>query len=511
MTFSFRYSVQAQWPRQAWLVALEPGTATIDVWCGAGVELDEAWFCEAVWDGVYQDGNFDATDVVAGSGVRVRGDRVIFVSSGSTVDRLQWTKRGDTTLVSNSLACLASHLTDTPLAAYPHYLRDFYSVVRGVRGYRQTLPLVDGVVELVYFDNIEWRDGVLTRIAKPCAERRFGDYDDYSGFLKRSLDGMVANMSDASRRRPYRLLGTLSTGYDSTAVTALARPAGLGEVICFERESGRDSGSQIAHHFRVRPISVNMRAWRRAALPEVPFIAADAFGEEVHFAAASEVLSDRVLLTGYHGDKVWERDTPYLSPDLVRGDLSGLALTEYRLQAGFINCPVPFWGARSVRDIVGISRSDGMKRWQRNGDYNRPICRRIVESTGVPGDAFGQVKSHASQWIALGNLGLTEMSLQDYSGYLDRHKCAFLRSGRVPPTLAKRWSALIAKGSYELAGALSAVPAFYKLGLHHMPILAGLTGLRTPNPPHPPMVLGLARYLFPWALQHATKCYGRVC
>ena len=38
----------------------------------------------------------------------------------------------------------------------------------------------------------------------------------------------------------------------------------------------------------------------------------------------------------------------------MRGDVSGLALTEYRLQAGFLNCPVPFWGARRLDDINRI-------------------------------------------------------------------------------------------------------------------------------------------------------------
>ena len=44
----------------------------------------------------------------------------------------------------------------------------------------------------------------------------------------------------------------------------------------------------------------------------------------------------RVLMTGYHGDKVWAMESKDVSPAIVRGDPSGLGLTEYRLQAGFL-------------------------------------------------------------------------------------------------------------------------------------------------------------------------------
>lgn len=510
MTFTFRYHDQPQWPKQSWLARLLPGTRIIDVWCGSAVERADSWFCEAVWDGPFGGGAFDETDIVAGTGARLRKNRIVFVTSGSTVDRLQWATQGGVTVVSNSLACLGSHLASAALPAYPHYLRDFYSVVRGLRRYRRRLPLVGATVEMVYFDNLEWTGERLVRIPKPHAQRRFEAFDDYHDFLKRSLEGVVGNMSDGRRTRCYSLLGTLSTGYDSTSVTALARPFGLTEVICFERESGRDRGADIAHYFGVEPVSVNIGAWRKSPLIEVPFIAGDAFGEEVHYAGAADKLSYRVLLTGYHGDKVWDQHTPYLSPDLIRGDLSGLALTEYRLGAGFVNCPIPFWGARSIRDISRISRSDAMKPWRRSGDYSRPICRRIVESSGVPGEAFGQVKSYASQWFALGKLGLSDTSLNDYLGYLHDHRRQFVRRGRIPPTMATRWSTLITKGSYELAGAMMRTPAFFRAGLQHLPVLSGLIGLRTPNPPHPPMVLGFPRYLFPWAFAHAMRRYQRV-
>ena len=59
---------------------------------------------------------FDATDVVAGTGIRVRDENVIFVSSGSTVDRLCSHATDGLVVVSNSLVCLLAAI-DASLAA----------------------------------------------------------------------------------------------------------------------------------------------------------------------------------------------------------------------------------------------------------------------------------------------------------------------------------------------------------------------------------------------------------
>ncbi len=68
-------------------------------------------------------------------------------------------------------------------------------------------------------------------------------------------------------------------------------------------------------------------------------------------------------MTGYNGRKVWNRDNKKRSPDIERGDLSGLSLSEYRLWTGFINWPVPYMGVRQVRDLNAISWSAEMKPW----------------------------------------------------------------------------------------------------------------------------------------------------
>src|SRR5690606_41261165 len=114
-----------EWPALAWLARCEPSGSTVTVFHGSRVETGDEWFCEAAWDGDYQAGGFDQTDIVAGSGGRLRGGELVFVSSGSTVDRLNALEREGETLVSNSLACLVASADAALSPSYTQYWRTF--------------------------------------------------------------------------------------------------------------------------------------------------------------------------------------------------------------------------------------------------------------------------------------------------------------------------------------------------------------------------------------------------
>ncbi|MBI4419642.1 MAG: hypothetical protein HY560_02350, partial [Gemmatimonadetes bacterium] len=348
----FRYVRMDHWPPLAWLARCPHGSTTVEVQHGTRVETLDQWFCEATWDGAYQAGGFDQTDLVFGSGGRARDARVVFASSGSTVDRLQSLDTEGSSLVSNSLPCLLAAAGATLDPTYRHYFEDFRSIRRGLRRYRRTITTSRGPVRLTYFDNLVWNGTRLTLAPKPAPKRDFGSFERYRAFLEETLCRLAANLAAPERQHPYTLLGTLSSGYDSPAVAVLARRAGLEEVLSFDRSRGGldDAGAELARRLGLRVILLSRDAWRSQNLPEIPFLAADAKGEEVHYRAAEAHLSGRVLLTGFQGDEMWDRvawPLP-LNGDLVRADQCGLSLTEYRLWAGFIHCPVPFMGARQA-------------------------------------------------------------------------------------------------------------------------------------------------------------------
>ena len=503
----FEYQRRESWPPLAWIAAMRPGEPRIEIIHGPAVETHSEWFCECVWDARFAEGGFDQTDIVAGTGGRIRDGSLCLVSSGSTVDRLQFTEHNGSIWVSNSIVCLMAMLEGHFDPSYPRYLRDFTSIVRGIHHYVRTLPSDLGPVSLVYFDNLRWNGQELRVEPKPEPHRDFSTFESYHDFLKSSLERIGSNMRDEEREHRYEFQGTLSTGYDSTTITTLAKPFGLGEVLCFEYPSGRDRGAYIASYLGVKATALTVDAWREGRRPELPFLSVNGFGEEVHFSSADSHLASRVLLTGFHGDKVWDRNNPYLSPEIVRGDLSGLALSEYRLWRQFFNCAVPFWGSRHVNEINRISRDPSMKPWDVEGDYTRPICRRIVEGAGVPREAFGVTKSFASRWYVLEPDNLTPESESDFFQYLAGHRRDWWRKLRFPPSSNRARDNARLGALQSLASVLVTTPGWYRLRLHRWPILGGLTALRTPNPPFTPAVIGARRYYFPWAVERCKKRY----
>ena len=94
------------WPKLAWVARIRDDSRQVLVFAGPMVEVGNDWIAEAVWAGNFSDGSFDQTDLVFGSGIRIRGQKVVFVSSGTVFDRLWHTSPGADHYVSNSLPAL---------------------------------------------------------------------------------------------------------------------------------------------------------------------------------------------------------------------------------------------------------------------------------------------------------------------------------------------------------------------------------------------------------------------
>ena len=261
---------------------------------------------------------------------------------------------------------------------------------------KETLETTGGDVHLCYFDNLAWTGRGSRSETSPVRSMLPGLR--LLSAVPREFDGGADGEPERQRPRDLRALGTLSSGYDSSTAAVLAHGAGCSEVLSFDRASGGhdDRGTGVAAALGLTAHVVERAAWRRRPFAEVPFIAVNARGEDVQYTAAEHLLGGRVLFTGYHGDKAWAKDTKALGTDIVRGDMSGLSLSEFRLWAGFLNCPIPFWGVRQVEQIHAISNAAEMRSWDVPGDDSRPICRRIVEEAGVEREAFGHVKRAAT-------------------------------------------------------------------------------------------------------------------
>jgi hypothetical protein len=499
----FEYVPMPEWPPLAWLARCgEPG-APVTIFHGSRVETAGKWFCEATWAGEYEAGGFDQTDIVAGSGGRLRGGEVIFVSPGSTVDRLHSLEtEGGGAWISNSLPCLLAGANATIDPSYAWYFRDLRTIVRGIDKYKRFLASSAGPVQLTYFDNLVW-DGRLLRLqAKPNAERDFSTFARYRAFLDSSMRALAENAAAAARKYPYELLSTASSGYDSVTVTTLAMQAGCQQVICIER-NGQDSGEPLCKHLGLTPIVVPFDAWRSSTLPEVPFFAADADGGDIFFKGVEPQIHGKVLLTGFHGDKMWAKDTEDLSPHIHRGDQSGLSLTEYRLAAGFLHCPVPFWGVRQISDVNAISNAPEMKPWDVPGRYSRPICRRIAEEAGVPRELFG-VKKRAMWAIShKSDDFLTGRSMLDFFAWLGARRAEWLRRGRIPPLRSLKVDRAERSSRYSIRRMALSQRGLRRLALRYSGLLyvAAILG------DHPTR---LRKFVFAWAVELAKRAYPQL-
>jgi hypothetical protein len=161
----------SEWPSLAWLAICEERREEVTVFVGSGVEVADDWLCEGIWDAPYTDAGLDRTDLVFGSGVRLRGDTVVFVSSGTTVDRLHAWRGAGGQYVSNSLPCLLAFAGGSLDLFFDQYGSVSRSIVRGLDAYTRDLPTTVGPVRLTYFHNLSWDGHELSEVPKLALER----------------------------------------------------------------------------------------------------------------------------------------------------------------------------------------------------------------------------------------------------------------------------------------------------------------------------------------------------
>jgi hypothetical protein len=493
----FQYHHQSTWAPLAWLAQCTPSTGTINVLHGPNVETHPNFFCEAVWAGDFAAADFDRTDQFFGSGARLRHNTLTFVSSASTVDRLLWANHGNEILVSNSLACLMQHLDASVDPTFARYQQFFGTILHGFNDVQRTLQTSRGPIHLCYYRNLQLIGSSLTEIDKPESTQGFASFADYRDHLAHAIHQIGANLSDHHRAFPFHLLGTISSGYDSACVSALAASAGLKDVISFShaKSGARDTGEATADKLGLNLTVLNRDAWRDEHLSEAPFIASDAKGEDVYFRGAQHLLRGRVLLTGFQGGKLWQNNSELAGRFICRSDRSGLSLTEYRLRAGFIHCPVCFIGARWIEDILRIGKSDEMKPWDLKGDYSKPIPRRILEEAGVPRNAFGIEKKAASVVFHSARNMLSPTTQRAFDRWLENHAHDFLHDLQIPPHLKDAALApcrFVARRAWAIHNHSQSLPMLRKPARN----LAEWGEKEN-----------LSWYLFPWAIDQVKRAY----
>jgi hypothetical protein len=393
-------------PKLGWIATLDLSTGRLRVLHGHAVECRPDFLVEGVWDGPFDDGDFHRGAHLFGSGIRRERDAVYFVPSCALVDRLVYCRDGKYLKVSNSLLALLA-ATGAELDRRHDYVVEAKALSDGVDAYDTSFHVLHPTIERfhqVFHKAIVVR-GEHVALERTIAVRRFESFEDYYGMLRGCVARLVRNATDPRRQTPLAMYGTLSSGYDSTAVTTIVRDFGVREFFTYvgsSRPSSRGGAAfrtaRIAEVLNVH--TVELEPPREPAIEDDLLLRAGsplgAQGPLLSLAAYIErSAGSAALFTGYQGGVVWGLNVPekFISEGIVRRDISGLDLCELRLKSGFCNVAIPFLYAASIASIAAISRSDEMAPWRVNTDYDRPISRRIIETAGVPRGAFARVKA----------------------------------------------------------------------------------------------------------------------
>jgi hypothetical protein len=413
MTWKIHYNPVAELPKLMWLAVIRLDSKTLTVFHGSAVECRDEWLVEGIWDGEFSRGEFHRSEHFFGSGIRLEGDRVYCVPSSALVDRLVYCRHDQTLFVSNSLIALLA-LTGSKLDQSHDYNAESSTILKGLKDYKREFTILNPDIDKfyqVYHDNIVIKDDGVS-FERRSKIHNFTSFAQYYALLNDVLVRLKRCYTSPDRKTRLDAFTTISSGYDSTAVACLARAIGVDKCFTSKRSNSTvpawidkrrafDNGGPIADALDMEAIYLSHDI-SSSSDDELYFYAVDPSKTELIFhtmaAHIAKTCQAAVVFTGYHGDKMWdaELEDKYLNDQIMRGDISGLRLSEIRLKSGFIHVAVPFIFARSVASIRRITDAPEMDPWRLRNSYDRPIPRRIAESAGVDRQLFGFHKKMVS-------------------------------------------------------------------------------------------------------------------
>jgi hypothetical protein len=386
-------------PTLAWAALIVPHRPTVRVLAGDGVIHRDNVFWEGLSLTPESPEAAPAQHFPLSTGGLAQADQVTFWTPGHFLDRLFLIQGSGGTFVSNSLP-FALRVSGAELArGYLHYPWQFGHIT----AHSQTAPLERGRVWIISNANLViGRDGNIRVSRKPAAPQ-FADYGEYIDLVHAFLD----HVADANRQNaggPYVPIATLSSGYDSPAAAVLAKRIGLTQAIsiCDSRAGSgdEDSGEAVARHLGLKIRVIRRTQYLTAGWAAERLFYVFGLPEDIYMYPFAADLKRTLLVTGVHGDIIWDRNVPS-ADGTWSWDPGGATLQEFRLRVGFVHLPPALYGWRHHGDLIKISRSSELAPWSLGTSYDRPIARRLVEEAGVPRELFGMKKRAVSVTIGI--------------------------------------------------------------------------------------------------------------
>lgn len=430
-TMKFRSVVKEHWPQGAWFARWSKSEQTVHVLHGSGVIVRADRLFEGVWDGDFAEGRFVEATVFTGSGIRLQADSVELIPSLDFQNACVFVNpdsSDDEQCASNSLLCW---LTQTGNALDPTWGDYYIDLVRvfsvGIVDELPTLRLKDGArVGVVALAG--WSISAQGGERMPSAEVDWFEpnFASYRAFIKGVMTRIQENATSPDRPKPLGVKTTLSTGYDSVAVSVLARELGVTEAITIlGREDARELGKRLGLELRARHRSRSLLLPNRV----VHECFAMPIGQNRPLAIFERELTDSVLFSGQGGDITWGMKRWFEDERLRAPKFHAMVLIsqlEHRLRVGYSLVAVGVIGNRRADRVMAITTSPEMVDFQ-EGERGRPIPRRIGVEAGIPAELFGQTKT-------AGAIAAPEV----FSGLWNRSFKKFLRSVPDPTATAYR-------------------------------------------------------------------------
>jgi hypothetical protein len=419
----FQFVHCATLPRLAWCAHLRRGSGVASIYHGAWVETYDDWFVEGAWTGPFEKGEVDRALFNLGSGGVVRAARAVFCAQTDMIERLFSLRIDGDLFVSNSLSFVLAMAGDELDPCYPFYTHKLRGYLHDGSYYRQHKVIHTKrrrKVDLHYHCQVAVGDDLrLERIEKPVF-RVPENFGEYVSILEDVIGGILENAASPRRRhRRYEGMATVSGGYDSNALAALAGKLGVREAITFyDKIPGNDSGEEVA-----RLLGMTVRVYGRTDFRTAPGVDEAEFlswpASDIVMASCEEHLVGRVLVMGRYGDALFgshHSKTPGAF-NLTRSSGAGASLSEFRLRTGFLNFNPFYAGGMHWLAIHQIAASEEMTPWRLGGRYDRPIARRIIEQAGVPRGMFGVTKA-ASAFYYFGSVAdMSPAGRADFESY----------------------------------------------------------------------------------------------
>jgi hypothetical protein len=407
------YNVVDHLPPLFWVARVRP--PVIEVTCGSSVRRAEDAFVEGTWAGGPELRDVANASTVFASGIVLTDRGPLVIPPHHPHEAIFTARHSDEVYVANSFAGLLEHTRQRLDPDFPY--PDVFWQIGPMKHLDQTgnppivtdrrmvIPTLDGPLEALFCENfLITADRQFLDARKP-RERTFVDFADYSARIHAATRSLIENAPG------YTPVVTLSSGYDTTAVAAVAAKVGAHRALGLRtaRQHGDnaivdDSGAQSARRLGLEfSMYDRLDFMSRTDLPEAEFLSTGTTGEDVFMTAFEPEIGRSLLFTGHWGGRMWSESWRPSVSRLPPPELSGNSLNDFRLRVDFIHIALPYFGALQEPTTSALEDDPTMAAYRVGGYYDRPIARRLAEEAGLPRGSFARSKIAVSQLLHHGD------------------------------------------------------------------------------------------------------------